>query len=135
MRVDVVVTYTDEHSPAPISAIVLQNVQVLAVGQKMQPDPRGKPEPVGVVTLLVSPEDAEKAVLASAQGKVQFVLRNNLDTKQLAVRPLQMTELGQQAVAKPAPRVTKLQRALAPEPKKYSVEVVAGDKATTETFQ
>jgi pilus assembly protein CpaB len=39
---------------------VLQDVEVLATGQKIEPDPEGKPTTATVVTLLVSPEDAEK---------------------------------------------------------------------------
>ena len=46
----------------------------------MQPDPEGKPTTsVDVVTLLVKPNDAERVVLASAQGTVHFVLRNGSD--------------------------------------------------------
>lgn len=133
MRVDVLVTYTDATSPNPVTSIVLQNVEVLAVGQRMEADPRGRPTPVGVVTLLVSPEDAEKAVLASAQGKVHFTLRNGMDTKQMDVRPVEMTELGQREDARTAPRKQAVQTPAPAQPTKYSVEVVAGDKATMET--
>lgn len=135
MRVDVLVTYTAVNLPTPITSIVLQNVEILAVGQKMEPDPKGKPMPVGVVTVLVAPEDAEKAVLASTQGKIQFTLRNGVDTKQLTVRPVEISELSQHAAVNPEPKVKATSKSAPPAPQKYSVEVVAGDKATTETFQ
>lgn len=135
-HVDVLVTYIAQNSPAPVTSIVLQDVEVLAVGQRMEPDPKGKALPVGVVTVLVSPGDAEKAVLASAQGKVQFVLRNSSDAMRITTPPVQMAELGQQtAPQEPAVKVRNVQPAAPPRAEKYSVEVVAGDKTTTETFQ
>jgi pilus assembly protein CpaB len=75
-HVDVLVTYHDTSHPDPLTATVLQDSEVLAAGHQVQPDPSGKPATVDVVTLLLSPEDAEKAVLASAQGNIHFVLRN-----------------------------------------------------------
>ena len=134
-HVDVLVTYISEKSPSPITSIVLQNVEVLAVGQKMDPDPKGKPLPVGVVTVLVSPEDAEKAVLASAQGKVQFVLRNSSDTARVTAPPVQMAELGHSSATESPVKAKNIQPKALASPEKYSVEVVAGDKTTTETFQ
>ena len=35
-----------------------------------------------VITLLVSPDDAQKLTLASTEGHIQLALRNPLDTKQ-----------------------------------------------------
>jgi pilus assembly protein CpaB len=59
---------------------ILENVQVLAAGQKIQPDAHGTPEKVNVVTLLCSIEDASKLTLATSEGRVQLVLRNPTDT-------------------------------------------------------
>ena len=39
----------------------------------------GKPMQVTVVTLLVTPEQAETLALASTEGKIQLALRNPLD--------------------------------------------------------
>jgi len=55
-----------------------------------QPGDKGKPQPVTVVTLLVTPEQAERLTLASTEGKIQLALRNPLDTSAPAtpgVRP------------------------------------------------
>jgi len=49
-------------------------------GQDIQKDAEGKPHPVQVVNLLVTPEQAETLSLASNQTKIQLVLRNPLDT-------------------------------------------------------
>lgn len=61
------------------SKIVLENLQVLAVGQNVQRDVDGKPQNVQEVTLLVTPEQAEKIALATGEGRIQLVLRNQLD--------------------------------------------------------
>jgi pilus assembly protein CpaB len=81
-RVDVLVTLPPEpqlDQKLSLSQIVLQNVQVLATGQVVQQDAQGKPMTVSVITLLVSPKDAETLVLASNEGKIQLALRNTLD--------------------------------------------------------
>jgi pilus assembly protein CpaB len=60
---------------------LLQNVEVLSAGQDIQKDAEGKPVPVQVVSLLVTPADAELLTLAASQTKIQLVLRNPLDTQ------------------------------------------------------
>ena len=77
---------------------------MLATGQRVQPDPTGKPESVAVVTLLLTPDDAERAVLASTQGTVHFVLRNNSDTSRTEAGPMQMSRLPGDAFASPSVR-------------------------------
>ena len=70
-HVDVLVTIRPPNAD-PVTNTVLQNVQVLASGQKIEPDPEGKPVTATVVTLLVSPEQAEKVDLATTQGYRAF---------------------------------------------------------------
>ena len=80
-RVDVVaVASATDNKGDTTSKVVLNNVQVLAAGTKMEQDgDQGKPMPVTVVTLLVDPEQAERLTLASTEGKIQLALRNPLD--------------------------------------------------------
>ncbi|HEV8376804.1 MAG TPA: Flp pilus assembly protein CpaB, partial [Candidatus Polarisedimenticolia bacterium] len=79
-RVDVVVSVNPGGEKGKsASKMILQNVEVLAAGQKIEQDEEGKPETVNVITLLVSPEDAEKLTLASHEGDLQLALRNSLD--------------------------------------------------------
>ena len=67
-HVDVLVTIHPPGEPDPVTNTVLQNVQVLTSGQKSEPDPEGKPIAT-VVTLLVTPEQAEEEIrLAATQG-------------------------------------------------------------------
>jgi pilus assembly protein CpaB len=64
----------------PISKIVLQNIKVLANGQNIdQPDDQREANSVKAVTLQVTPEQAEKLALAATEGKLQLVMRNQID--------------------------------------------------------
>jgi pilus assembly protein CpaB len=64
----------------PISKIVLQNIKVLANGQNIdKPKDQREANSVKAVTLLVTPEQAEKLALAASEGKLQLVMRNTID--------------------------------------------------------
>lgn len=80
-RVDVLVTGNapGQTQQGPEIRTLLQNVEVLAAGTNIQRDAEGKPVQVPVVTLLVSPADAETLSLASNETRVQLVLRNPMD--------------------------------------------------------
>jgi pilus assembly protein CpaB len=135
-HVDVLVTYRTPLQPDPVTATVLQDAEVIAAGQKMQPDPEGKPAPVDVVTLLVKPNDAERVTLASAQGSVHFVLRNGSDHDTVADEPAQLSELGGQLKAPVShEKVHKVDAPAQPVAQIYTVQTVAGGKQTTESFQ
>ena len=62
-----------------VSKIILENVLVLAAGQNVEQDANGKPMQVSVITMLVTPEDAQKLALAGGEGRLQLALRNPLD--------------------------------------------------------
>jgi len=81
-RVDVLVTGNPTGSSDPQTVTFLQNVAVLATGQKTDRSATGEPQNSSLVTLLVSPEDSEELALASQEGRIQLVLRNPLDTNQ-----------------------------------------------------
>jgi len=67
-------------SEGPISKIVLQRIKVLASGPKIDsPENQREPTNVKAVTLMVTPEEAEKLVLAANEGKLQLVMRNYSD--------------------------------------------------------
>lgn len=144
-RLDVLCTYRSDKSPEPITVTILQNAEVLAAGQKTQPDPDGKPDSATVVTLLLTPADAEKAVLASTQGSLHFVMRSGSDNKVDSNAPALLSSLGPtQAPAAPVsapssslPAQTPAHRHTVSRPATdvYTVETVEGDKATTKQFQ
>lgn len=134
-RVDVLVTMHPANTPDPITATVLQNVEVLATGQKTEPDPEGKPTTATVVTLLVKPEDAQRVDLASTQGIVHFVLRNGSDHDQFAGAPALFSQLaGLPADSPAAPRVARRPAQLVVA-KPYQVETYMGPTVKTDNFQ
>jgi pilus assembly protein CpaB len=58
----------------------LQSIKVLANGQNIdKPENQRDATSVKAVTLLVSPDQAEKLALASLEGKLQLVMRNAID--------------------------------------------------------
>lgn len=62
-----------------LSKTLIQNLEVLSAGQDFKKDPEGKPVPVPVVNVLVTPEQAEVLSLASSQTSIRMTLRNPLD--------------------------------------------------------
>jgi pilus assembly protein CpaB len=133
-HVDVLVTLHPANQPDPVTSTVLQNAQILATGQKIEPDPEGKPTAATVVTLLVKPEDAERVVLASTQGTVHFVLRNGVDNQQFTGPPALVSELSGIA-APPAPVKTAAPKRAVEAAKPYEVETILGSKQRTDNFQ
>jgi pilus assembly protein CpaB len=79
MRVDVLVTGRPPNYSGTITTTVLQNIVVLTAGQTLQPESRGQAINTPVVTLLVTPEQAETLTLAGNEGHIQLVLRNGAD--------------------------------------------------------
>jgi pilus assembly protein CpaB len=134
-RIDMLVTFTPPGGTMPLTQTVLQNVEVLTAGQTIEPDPQGKPQAVNVVTLLLSPEDSQKAQLASGQGNIQFVLRSGVDKKNLELRATRLDELvtGRPTVVA-APGVKHAARRPAPASSIYLMEVIQGTKRSVEKF-
>ena len=126
-HLDVLVTYRLEASPEPLTAIVLQNAVVLAAGHQIEPDPEGKTSDVTVVTLLLTPEESERAVLASTQGVIHFVLRNGGDTGRTADTALLLSQLtghpiaGSATISRP---VAAVPTATPAAPKRHEIETV-----------
>lgn len=81
-RVDVLVSVAGEAGTGgkTISKTVLQNVEVLAVAQEIEKT-KDEPQVVKVVTLLVSPQEAERLALASREGSLRLAMRNYNDNK------------------------------------------------------
>jgi len=138
-RVDVLLTgnISKENDPTKFeTTTVLQNVTVVTVGQEMQDKADGKPNPEAtVVTLLVTPEDAQKLTLASTQGRIQLSLRNPLDLEQ-SNPPALLNATLYGAPSGPPPVVAKSVKKIVipPAPSTYTVELIRGDKRDTTKF-
>jgi pilus assembly protein CpaB len=81
-RVDVLLTGTPGAGGEEQTTTVLQNVAVLASGHTLERTATGEAQNTAVITLLVSPDDAQRLTLASSEGHIQLALRNPLDTRQ-----------------------------------------------------
>jgi pilus assembly protein CpaB len=79
MRVDVLVTGKPPNRGDTETQTVLQNITVLSAGQTTQTDGKSQPIVTPVVTLLVSPAEAESLTLSNIEGRIQLVLRNSTD--------------------------------------------------------
>jgi pilus assembly protein CpaB len=139
-RVDVLLTGNPSGAPDQETTTVLENVAVIATGQKLERNTAGEPQLAPVITLLVSPDDAQKLTLATTQGKIQLALRNPLDTKQQELDSVGTGRLYRRVIA-PAP--------VAPQPKaarhtvvtlpttapSYGIEVIKGTKKDVIKFE
>ena len=93
MRVDVLVTGRPPRLEDTVTVTVLQNILVLTAGQIIQPETRGQAISTPVVTLLVTPEQAETLTLAGNEGRIQLVLRNGSDQLTTATSGRAVAEL------------------------------------------
>jgi pilus assembly protein CpaB len=126
-HLDVLVTYSSDRAPEPLTATVLQNATVLAAGHETEPDPQGKRSDATVVTLLLTPEEAQRAVLASNQGAIHFVLRNAADASITGNAPTMLSQLAQaDASASRRPGVRPATPASRPLPQPREIETVLG---------
>ena len=144
-RVDVLATASPTNDPKDITTkVVLANVQVLTAGTRMEQDQSdGKPVQVTVVTMSVTPEQAERLALASTEGKIQLALRNPLDQSAPAtpgMRPAVLLGMAKGPApaqttasrAKPGQAVTVASTTQAVVP---TVEIIRGDKRATEVVK
>jgi pilus assembly protein CpaB len=147
-RVDVLVTVKQNGAQGePVSRAVVSNVQVLTAGSRFDQEKArqdGTPIPATVVTLLVTPEDAERITLAANEGQIMLTLRNPLDVAPTTTNGAKMASLlgtpappvavkrveGKRVVAAaPAPAPP------APAPKIYTVETIRAAKRTEESVK
>ncbi|HXY03060.1 MAG TPA: Flp pilus assembly protein CpaB, partial [Terriglobales bacterium] len=140
-RVDVLLTGNPEGVNQQETTTILENVAVLAAGQKLERNAAGEPQSTPVITLLVSPDDAQKLTLAANQGKIQLALRNPLDTKQQELMTARSDALYKIAAAPvhPEPARPKAKHIATPAPPPpmiapYIVEIYKGDKREDTKF-
>ncbi len=132
-RVDVVATFRPNFAQMPVTLTVLENIPVLATGTETEiRNKQEKPVEVDVITLEVSPNEAEVLALSSTEGKLQLSLRNFSDTKNMATKGASVQSLMDLLSGKrPAPkRKAKPEVASAqPAPVYYTnVQLIEGHK-------
>ena len=134
-----------------MSRIVLSNVQILSSGTRFDQEASrkdGKPIKTTVVTLAVTPQDAERVALAASGGEIILALRNPLDVDPTQTGGVKMAALMSGTTTSPLPTATPLVRrpaapkpAPAPEPvaapvsRIYTVEAIRASKRSEETVR
>lgn len=127
-RVDVLATVmpgTDRRQTT--TRIILQNVRAVAADQRYQQDIEGEPQYVTVVTLLVTPPQAESLTLAATEGRIQLALRNTLDIEEIETEGRRITSLIASA-GSPAPRPTTPRAAVQGEPERVIESYQGGNR-------
>ena len=136
-RVDVLLTGNPSGATEQQTTTVLENVAVIATGQRLERNSAGDPQMTPVITLLVSPDDAQKLTLASTQGRIQLALRNPLDTKQQDLATVKSNSLYKN-ISAPTPVVRERPKRktveIPPAPAFYTVEVIRGNKMDVTKF-
>lgn len=133
-RVDVLLTGTPLGGSEPQTTTVLQNVAVIASGHTLERTSTGEAQNTPVITLLVSPDDAQKLTLAQSEGHIQLTLRNPLDTREDEVAASNAKGLfkGGTPAATHAPvhmhTISKKTEPAPPASTGISIEVYQGDK-------
>jgi pilus assembly protein CpaB len=145
-RVDVVVTVKERGNQGePIARAVVSNVQVLTAGTRFDQEKArsdGKPIPSTVVTLLVSPTDAERISLAASEGQITLTLRNPLDVARTMTSGVRMANLLAEPAAPVVPKRVEGRRVVvqapppAPAPAPiYTVEAIRAAKRSEESVR
>lgn len=123
---------------------VLENVAVIANGRSLLDRFTGDVSTSNVITLLVSPDDAQKLTLASQEGRIQLALRNPLDTRKDPISPTKASSLvpGQASAtasneAKPKAHRAPEKAAPPPSPQDtaFHVEIIRGGKREDDKFK
>jgi pilus assembly protein CpaB len=123
-RVDVLVTLSRGKN-RDITKIVLENVLVLATGKELQENDKGKPSPVDVYTMEVTPQEGEKLTLAASKGSLQFALRNVTDAETVLTRGATIAKT-LASFRPPVPPKVRSSRA--------TVQVIRGSKSEKKKF-
>lgn len=143
-HVDVVVSVTQREQS--VARVVVSNVEVLATGTRTgQARSDLGTATDSVVTLLVSPADAERISLAASVGRITLTLRNPLDATPTETRGTQVASLlgapepaapSAAPAPRPAARVVRQAEPAPPPPPPppapYTVETIRAAKRTAE---
>jgi len=142
-RVDVLVTIDDREKNRAVTKTVLENVTVLAAGNRAgergedaDPGDAGTPGagPDEVYTLMVSPDEGEKLALAASRGRLHFAMRNALDQREILTKGATVGDTLASFLDAPPPAPEKKPRAAAPRAQVNRVEIIKGTDVSTLTF-
>ncbi len=138
-HVDVLATGNQATGNDRQTTTVLENVLVLAVGKSLDRNPTADAQTAPVITLAVSPDDAQKLALVSQEGRIQLSLRNPMDTKLGGIGATRNSSLypGEKPVVTEAkPKAHKVVAKVPVIPSApYQVEMIRGNKRDETKFE
>jgi pilus assembly protein CpaB len=126
-RVDVLATLRriDTNEKLPYTKLILQDIPVLAIDQKLEEAKNGEPELVSVVTMEVTPKQSEELTYAAHEGRLQLALRSPSDHEEVKTQPVSVaTLLGGGPARKPKVAVRS----------GPSVQVITGSSVSVKSF-
>jgi pilus assembly protein CpaB len=143
-HVDVIATVSKNQDSS--TRTVVSNLLVLTAGTRIDQEAsrkEGKPIPTTVVTLAVTPPDAERIALAATEAQITLALRNPLDAQPTETTGVRLASLMAGPAPPPIETTQKGRRVIVPvrivppppPPKPYTVETIRGAKRTEETIK
>jgi pilus assembly protein CpaB len=127
-RVDVLATLrrVDRDKALPYAKVILQDVRVLAIDQRLEEARDGQAQQINVVTLEVDPVQAEHLIYAAHEGRLQLALRTPGDDQVVATRSVGVADLLENGKEQPAVRQVARPGT--------AVQVLRGSEVQTKTF-
>jgi pilus assembly protein CpaB len=160
-RVDVLVSLRDDIAQGKqVAKLFMENMRVLSVGTQVERGADGQAIQATTATLEVTPQEAERLMIASSSGSIQLVLRGYGDPDSVKTKGAMsgdvIASLGQVVAPTPAPTPAPRPRAAAPRPQpaaptpaapvvvqrpappppdSITVQVFRGDRLSQQKFQ
>lgn len=101
---------------------VLENIEILAINRQLNPEGEVQVEDGTTVTLLATPEQAQKIALISDEAQFHLTLRGPFDQRPLELEAVSLSNLWGEVEPEPQ------QPAPEPQPQGYSVQTIAGEQ-------
>jgi pilus assembly protein CpaB len=153
-HVDIMMKTVDPKTGEQTNKIIFENMRVLATGTRLSVAQQGKGKkgrasPTGTYTFEVTPEEAERLVLAAKSGPLQFALRNPADNETVLTtgatmretyaqyRPVVSTDRSKQPEVKRRVGVGRAPVRAAPAKvthRRFTLEVIRGLDRTVEQY-
>jgi Flp pilus assembly protein CpaB len=123
--VDVLATLrrVDRKKALPYSKVILENISVLAIDQKLEDVGGAEPQLVSVVTLEVDPKQAQKLIYSAHEGHLQLALRNPGDQELVKTKSIGVKDILLNASV-------PVKRSSRPVPAGLRIQIIKGSKVT-----
>lgn len=115
-RVDVLVTLQDEiqKDNQQVAKVFMSNMRVLSVGTISQSSSDNRPIQAPSAALEVTPEEAERLMIAQSKGRIQLALRGYGDPDSIQTEGAKSVDVLEQLRSAPTVKVSSAPRATSP---------------------